>query len=135
MDKNYNPMESYKQSKLANILFTLELSKRFENTSVKVVSVSPGIVFTNLGRYHIQTYGYISYLKLLLMYPLIKYAFKSPSEGAQTSIFCCTEDYDKLKNGQLYRNCGELNITSNGLNEEDAKRLWTFSETLVNTKF
>ena len=134
MNIGYNPMESYKQSKLANVLFTLELSKRFENSNVKVMSVSPGIVLTNLGRYHIQTYGYISFLKLILMYPLIKYAFKTPTEGAQTSIFCCTEDFDKLKNGKLYRNCSEIQLSSNGQNVEDAKHLWAISETLVDSK-
>lgn len=135
MNNNYNPMNSYKQSKLANVLFTLELSKRFQNSNVKVVSVSPGIVLTSLGRYHIETYGYLSYLKLILMYPLIKYAFKTPKEGAQTTIFCSTEEFDKIKSGKLYRNCKEIEVNSNGKNEEDARKLWDLSEELLNLKF
>ena len=46
-EKDYDPKKAYEQSKLANILFTRELSKRLENTGVTVNSLHPGIVGGN----------------------------------------------------------------------------------------
>ena len=38
----YVTIEAYRQSKLANILFTHELSKRLKDTSTKVYTLHPG---------------------------------------------------------------------------------------------
>ena len=45
-EKSYSPVKAYGQSKLANILFTNELAKRLEDTSVSVFSLHPGSVRT-----------------------------------------------------------------------------------------
>lgn len=46
----YTPFKSYARSKLANILFTMELAKRLEkaNRTIKVVSAHPGFAKTSL---------------------------------------------------------------------------------------
>jgi NAD(P)-dependent dehydrogenase (short-subunit alcohol dehydrogenase family) len=41
-DGTYNGFQAYKNSKLANIMFTYELSRRLEGTGVKVNVVDPG---------------------------------------------------------------------------------------------
>lgn len=48
---HYDEGEAYNQSKLANILFTRELSKRLNGTGVTVNSLNPGIVSTELTRH------------------------------------------------------------------------------------
>ena len=50
-ERSYNPLTAYGQSKLANILFTYQLAKRLEGTSVSTYSVHPGSVRTELGRH------------------------------------------------------------------------------------
>jgi NAD(P)-dependent dehydrogenase (short-subunit alcohol dehydrogenase family) len=53
LKNGYDPWLAYMQSKLANIYFTRELSKRLVNeqvTHVKVVSLHPGVIRTELGR-------------------------------------------------------------------------------------
>lgn len=49
-EKSYTPWVAYGQSKLANIYFTKELANRLPET-IKTVSLHPGVVRTELGRY------------------------------------------------------------------------------------
>uniref|UniRef100_T1GSZ3 Uncharacterized protein n=1 Tax=Megaselia scalaris TaxID=36166 RepID=T1GSZ3_MEGSC len=50
-EKAYSKVGAYSQSKLANILFTKELTKRLEGTNVTVNCCHPGVVKTELGRH------------------------------------------------------------------------------------
>ena len=48
--KRYNPYLSYCRSKLANVMFARELSKRVGESGVTVVSLHPGTVYTEITR-------------------------------------------------------------------------------------
>lgn len=50
-EQKYDSGDAYSQSKLANVLFTLELAKRLTNSGVTANSLHPGIVHTELGRH------------------------------------------------------------------------------------
>ncbi len=47
--KNYNGVNAYLQSKVADVMFTYDLAEQLKNTNVTVNAVHPGIVKTNLG--------------------------------------------------------------------------------------
>lgn len=49
-EKSYDPLQQYKVSKLANILFTFELARRLDNSSQRVVTncLHPGVIQTQL---------------------------------------------------------------------------------------
>ncbi len=47
---NYNPEDSYNQSKLAIVLFTYELSNLLKDTGITVNCVDPGYAYTDLMR-------------------------------------------------------------------------------------
>jgi len=81
--RRYKGMEVYRQSKLANVLFTYELARRLEGTGVTVNALSPGLVATNLG----MNNGGISALMKRLVN---RVAGISPEGGAQTSIHLAT---------------------------------------------
>src|SRR5207253_3032816 len=49
-EKGYSAWKAYGQSKLCNILFTKELSKRLAGSGKTANSVHPGVIATNLGR-------------------------------------------------------------------------------------
>ena len=50
--RRYNATRAYTQSKLANMLFTVELASRLEGSGIAVNCVSPGLVATDLLRHH-----------------------------------------------------------------------------------
>ena len=49
----YNSLQAYKNSKLANIMFTYELARQLNGTGVTVNAVDPGRLM-----YHRQTHGF-----------------------------------------------------------------------------
>lgn len=125
-EKSYDKAFAYSRSKLANLLFTLELSHKLEETGVTVNALTPGIVRTNLGR-HV-------YIPMLVkpLFNLASWAFfKSPEEGAQTSIYlACAPDVEGVQ-GKCFANCQEEQLLDKATDEEVAKRLWDISEVLV----
>ncbi len=48
--RRYNPLRAYNQSKLANVLFTLEFNRRYgEGTNLRAFAADPGLVNTEIG--------------------------------------------------------------------------------------
>ena len=60
--KWYNPQLSYCRSKLANVMFARELSKRIKGSGVTVCSLHPGTVYTEITRYFFT--GWMTILKV-----------------------------------------------------------------------
>jgi retinol dehydrogenase-12 len=92
-------------------------------------AVSPGIVFTNLGR-HVSK-KFLSKLLIAVFYPLIWYLMKTPRQGAERVIYCAIAPNLKQTTGFYFRDCKQLKLTPNANNETDAKRLWKISEKFV----
>lgn len=66
-------------------------------SNVKVVSLHPGVVNTELGRYMGMNPVVSNVFKLVA--PLF---LKTPIQGAQTSLHCALLDFDKLESGKYY---------------------------------
>ena len=49
-EKKYAGFETYKKSKLANVMFTYELAKRIEGTGITANCLHPGFVSKNFGK-------------------------------------------------------------------------------------
>ncbi|KAM9840036.1 retinol dehydrogenase 14b [Aulostomus maculatus] len=125
-ENNYNKAFCYSQSKLANLLFTLELSRQLEGTGVTVNALTPGIVRTRLGR-HVQ----IPLLAKPLFYLASLFFFKSPLEGAQTPLYLtCSPDVGGVS-GKCFANCEEEELMAKATDEQAAKRLWDMSKRMV----
>ena len=67
--KRYRAMRVYGASKLANILFTIELARRLEGTGVTANCLHPGTVATGYGR-HGDTKGLLA-IGLVLAKPIL----------------------------------------------------------------
>ncbi|PSN47909.1 hypothetical protein C0J52_03373 [Blattella germanica] len=81
----YNPFEAYSESKLANVLFSTELSRRLEGKGVTTYAVHPGVVATDAGRY--ADMSFFPGARWLFENVLV-YIIKTPEQGAQTTIHC-----------------------------------------------
>lgn len=124
-EKSYNKGAAYKNSKLANVLFARELSKRLSGTGVSIYAVSPGMVWTNLGR-HIN----ISWWKMILLAPIAWFYIRTPYQGCQTIIHCAVSEEVESESALYYRNCEKEDIAPNAKDDALAKKLWEVSEQL-----
>ncbi len=124
LENNYNPFRAYYQSKLANILFTRELSRRVKEHNIHVYSLHPGGVRTNLSRYLSEgVHPIVSYLFFIsgILF------FKNAKQGSQTSIYCAVDEEVGTHSGLYYTDC---KVTKPGIQATDdkvAKQLWELS--------
>ena len=96
--KGYDPTKAYGQSKLANSLFALSLSERFEGSNATANSIHPGIINTNLGR-HFPAWKRIAA-------SLIGWTFmKSVEAGAATSCYVATNPALAKVSGHYFEDC------------------------------
>lgn len=134
MEKFYDPVESYKQSKLANILFTNELEIKFKSSvelsNLQAYSVSPGIVLTNLGR-HTVNKSLMNRVLYTIFYPLLWYFMRTARQGAECIVYCAIQADLKPRSGYYLRNCEFVQLVNNANSERDCNRLWALSESLV----
>lgn len=82
----YHEYVSYGQSKTANILFSVELTKRFQKEGIFSNAVMPGGIMTNLGR-HLSD----EQIKDARQ----KFRFKSIEAGASTSVWAGLYAYER----------------------------------------
>ncbi|XP_031716847.1 retinol dehydrogenase 11-like isoform X1 [Anarrhichthys ocellatus] len=126
-EKDYHPWKSYAQSKLANVLFTRKLAKKLQGTGVTTYSLHPGIIRTELGRHFWPTMP----LWKRVVYTPLMFLIKSPTEGAQTTIYCAVEESLQNESGLYYSDCAPKTAAPQGLDDEAAKKLWDLSASMV----
>lgn len=139
----YTQWGAYCQSKLANVLFSKELDRRFKEAKVSASAVSchPGGVDTDLARWVSTNNDDPSIVKKLraespVMNTLISFVTRSVQLGANTQVYLAAEADDKYGKygGEYFDNMapGLLNPIAN--DNELAKRLWDESEKLTGVK-
>ena len=84
-------ISEYAVSKLSNILFSRELSKKLTGTKVSTYCLHPGIVDTNIWR-----------TLPIFLRPVLKISgMLTPEEGAKTTIYCAL-DAPQAESGKFY---------------------------------
>ncbi len=126
-ERGYSMRTAYGRSKLANILFTYELARRLEGTSVTANCLHPGVVNTNLFKHAIPyplSYG----LKV------VEHFFKKPKDGAKTSIYLASSKYVECISGKYFIGTAPAKSHRQSYDIEACKRLWNESERLTGIK-
>ncbi len=114
--RKYRLMKIYGASKLALMLFSYELSRKLEGTSVTVNTLHPGVVNTNLGQ------DQSSFSK-----GFAKLFFKKPEKGAETSIYLASSQEVDDITGKYFAKKQQKQSSEESYNEDYAKRLWELS--------
>ena len=140
--REYNSWASYGQSKTANILFAVELEKRFGDQGVHAFAVHPGAIQTNLGR-HLTEKDYE-----FLRRPRAdgsSMSFKSIPAGAATSVYAATAPELEGMGGLYLEDCGIADLIADpassvgvrpyAIDSENAAKLWAISEDMTGQKF
>jgi len=122
--QSYRTFREYGRSKLANILFTRSLAGRLQGSGVTVNCLHPGAVATSLGS---QNDGVLSKLAPRLLRPF----FRTPEQGAQTSIYLCSSDEVAGVSGAYFVNCRQRRPRACARDDEAAARLWDYTEQAV----
>ncbi|KAK2193241.1 hypothetical protein NP493_16g04020 [Ridgeia piscesae] len=129
LEKDYTAKKAYSQSKLANVLFTRELDRRLKGTGVSVFALHPGVVRTELWR-HTGSAGFAWY-KRMLFKPFIYLCFKTPLQGAQTTIYCTVKEGLEKHSGKYFSDCRLKTPSAEAQDDDKAKKLWDISARLV----
>jgi WW domain-containing oxidoreductase len=123
-EKGYGPWSAYGQSKLANLLFSKELAKRFTGTTKTANAIHPGVIRTNLGR----TMPSILRLALSVAEPLF---LKSAAQGAATQCYVATNQKLSAVSGKYFVDCDIAESTPISRDAGLAARLWDESERIA----
>jgi retinol dehydrogenase-12 len=124
-DKSFaGTWRAYGTSKLCNLLFTRELSKKLEGTGVTINALCPGAVNTEATRS-------LNPVVKFLLNPIVKLFYKDPEAGCQTILFLSVEPSISQDSGGYYVDCKKAEPSRNAKNDDDAKWLWDKSTELT----
>jgi NAD(P)-dependent dehydrogenase (short-subunit alcohol dehydrogenase family) len=133
----YNPLTAYSQSKLANLLFTLELQRRLSaaGSPVRALAAHPGLAATNL-----QSHD-ASRLRTLF-YRLVNRLIAQDGEaGALPTLYAAVQDLpgaSYVGPDGMFETRGAPTLVGRSAAASDpatARRLWTVSEELTGVTF
>lgn len=126
-EKGWSMFRAYSTSKLANILFTVELARRLEGTGVTANSLHPGVIpGTSLARDMPK-----ALVKVLETIAKIFFFWTSPEQGARTSIYLASSPDVAGVTGKYFVKSAEARSSKASVDAEAAARLWKVSEELT----
>jgi retinol dehydrogenase 14 len=123
-ERSYSGARAYNQSKLANVLFTYELARKLQATSVTANALHPGVVSTSFGS---EDPSRVQRLFVPFMRPFMK----TPAQGAATSIYLASAPDLERVTGRYFANSKPKKSSKRSYDEATAARLWQVSADLV----
>ena len=122
--RKFSGLGAYGASKLANILFTVELASRLAGSGVTANCLHPGVVATNI---FTAFGGRTGKVFTVLLRPFML----SPADGAKTSIYLASSPEVANVTGKFFDKCREVAPTPAAQDLGVAKRLWEVSAKLT----
>jgi NAD(P)-dependent dehydrogenase (short-subunit alcohol dehydrogenase family) len=122
-ERSWSAMRAYRNSKLANVLFTRELARRLEGSGVVANCLHPGGVRTDLGRE--------LPLVMKLGWKLMSRSFAPPAEGARTLVYLASAPEAGEVSGEYFANCRVARVSPQAGDDALARGLWQRSEQMT----
>jgi NAD(P)-dependent dehydrogenase (short-subunit alcohol dehydrogenase family) len=120
-EKRYSGFVRYKQSKLANILFTSELARRLQGGLGTCASFHPGLVASGFNRNN----GLLMEAAMTLLWPVSR----SVEKGAQTLVWLARSAAIEGASGGYFVDMRQRRPSPQAEDSKAALRLWEISET------
>ena len=122
-ERRYRPITAYGNSKLANILFTTELARRWKDDGITANCLHPGVVRTNIWS---NSKGLLRVLTWVMQPFMI-----SAERGARTMVYLASSPEVANVSGAYFVKCREVVPAPLALDPELAARLWETSVRLT----
>lgn len=117
----YHSLLAYKQSKLANVLFTVEFNRRFAGLGLRAFAIDPGLVNTEIG--------------LKGMHGVERWFWEQrrkggtpPERPAQTLLHLCSETNPGA--APYWKDCAPMTPSRYALRADAGAQLWALSQQL-----
>jgi NAD(P)-dependent dehydrogenase (short-subunit alcohol dehydrogenase family) len=141
----YDKWVSYGQSKTANVLFSVELTRRLAPYGITANAVHPGGIQTELGRHLTDADREALMARVRATADSGGFKFKTIPAGAATSVWAATAAELEGRGGLYLEDChvGELKTDPNAssgyfayaTDPANAARLWALSERTLGQRF
>lgn len=125
-EKRYGAFPVYGMTKLANIMFTIDLAEKLDGTGVTANCFHPGAVNTNFG----SGSGGIG----ALFFRAFKPFMRSPEKGADTLVYLASSHDVEGMTGRYFSDRRLITAKSVAYDPEARRKLWEASEDLTGTK-
>ena len=122
-EKKYSGYHAYSQSKLANVMFTYELTKQLEGAGVTVNCLHPGVVRTSFGK---DRGGLMSILVMVGRPFMI-----IPERAARAVIYLATSPGMEGVTGKYFSRGKVQRSSTESYDAASAERLWNISAELT----
>ena len=124
--RDYNVGRAYAHSKLANVLYSLELARLLKGTRITSNALHPGVINTNIDR-HVSAPGRAAFG----LYTRL--AGKTVAQGAATSCYVATNPLLDSTSGQYFEDCNAVRVLGDHHmhDAEQASKLWQVSQVLT----
>lgn len=148
LNREYETLQAYGQSKTASNLFTLELDNRAKAFNIRAFSLHPGSIGgTELGREAplelFQKMGFVDADGNIL--PEVAASLKTIPQGAATTVWCATSPLLDNIGGVYCEDCDIAVLASDeemsagikrySLDKQNAQQLWSWSENNTGIQF
>ena len=118
----------YGHSKLANVLFSNELARRWKDLGITSNALNPGNVRSRITRNNV-------FLNALHRSPLARLVIMSEADGAKTSLHVATSPELEGVTGRYFDKVREAKPSKPSQDPSAAERLWAKSQALIDKVF
>ena len=119
-ERRYRSLTVFGASKVAELMFTVELARRLEGSGITVNAVHPGLVRSNLMHEAPAPFRF-----------LLRLRGQSPDAAGRSIAGLATSPEYAGKSGRFYRDGKEIKLPRSASNVELQGRLWRLSEQLT----